>query len=407
MGFVTPLLLAGAGLVAIPIVLHLIMRREAQQLKFPALRFVQQRRTMNQHRLRLRHLLLLALRCAIIALLAFALARPTLRGSAAANKKDSPVATALVFDNSLRMQYQQQNESRLDRAKAIADWLLQQIPNESPVTVVDRAGRQRGQEMDHGAAELRVERLDLNAEVRPMADALNDAARWIEQKPDHRGEIYVFTDLAAEAWPESAVAELKQRLDEMPGTNVYLIDVGAEKPQNAGLGALRLSNERLAPGGLLRLDTDVNVLGNTSTDGSPNAEQVVELYVNNDLGQPEKRGQESIALDGNAQANVEFPSPSKSVRRPRCCCFRKRPRIRCSFARHSHRLLLPASRSRSSNAKWQRLARSNACHYRNTTQFAWPIRRRSPTPPGKHSLRMSTKAAALAFPSVATLAVMP
>ena len=78
--------LAGAALVALPIVLHLIMRRESKRLKFPALRFVQQRRMMNQHRLRLRQLLLLALRCAIIALLAFALARPTLRGSAGAGK---------------------------------------------------------------------------------------------------------------------------------------------------------------------------------------------------------------------------------------------------------------------------------------------------------------------------------
>jgi hypothetical protein len=307
MGFVTPLLLAGAGLIAVPIVLHLIMRREAQQLKFPALRFVQQRRTMNQHRLRLRQWLLLALRCAIIALLAFALARPTLRSSNAAGKKDAPVATALVFDNSLRMQYQQQNASRLDKAKELAGWLLAQIPAESPVTVVDRAGRQRGQEMDHGAAELRVERLDLSAEVRPMADALNDAARWLEGKPDYRGEVYVFTDLAAEAWPESAVAEFKQRLDEMPGANVYLIDVGAEKPQNAGLGALRLSSERLAPGGLLRLESNVNVLGEATKGGAPTAEQAVELYVNNNLGQPEKRGQESISLDGNAQANVEFP----------------------------------------------------------------------------------------------------
>ena len=93
MGFVTPALLGGAALIAVPIVLHLIMRREAQQLQFPALRFVQQRRTMNQHRLRLRHWLLLALRCAIIALLAFALARPTLRGSGAAGKEDAPVAS--------------------------------------------------------------------------------------------------------------------------------------------------------------------------------------------------------------------------------------------------------------------------------------------------------------------------
>src|SRR5207253_10912371 len=95
MGFVTPALLGGAALVALPIVLHLIMRREAKLFKFPALRFVQQRRTLNQHRLRLRHLLLLALRCAIIAFLAFALARPTLRGSGAAGKGGGPLGRAL------------------------------------------------------------------------------------------------------------------------------------------------------------------------------------------------------------------------------------------------------------------------------------------------------------------------
>src|SRR5688500_11723912 len=112
MGFVTPALLGGAVLIALPIVLHLIMRREAQKLRFPALRFVKQRRTVNQHRLRLRHWLLLALRCAIIALLAFALARPTLRGSGAAGKEGAPLASVLVFDNSLRMEYQHANESR-------------------------------------------------------------------------------------------------------------------------------------------------------------------------------------------------------------------------------------------------------------------------------------------------------
>ena len=58
MGFVTPALLGGAALVAVPIVLHLIMRREPRRLVFPALRFVEQRRTMNQHRLRLRQWLL-------------------------------------------------------------------------------------------------------------------------------------------------------------------------------------------------------------------------------------------------------------------------------------------------------------------------------------------------------------
>src|ERR1700759_5641477 len=105
MGFVTPALLAGAALIALPIVLHLIMRRETQRIKFPALRFVQQRRNQNQHRLQLRHWLLLALRCAIIALLAFALARPTLRGSGAAGKAGAPAAAAPLIRKSSPEQY--------------------------------------------------------------------------------------------------------------------------------------------------------------------------------------------------------------------------------------------------------------------------------------------------------------
>ena len=41
-------MLAGAALIALPIVLHLIMRREVQRLTFPALRFVQQRRARSK-----------------------------------------------------------------------------------------------------------------------------------------------------------------------------------------------------------------------------------------------------------------------------------------------------------------------------------------------------------------------
>src|SRR5688572_12372573 len=77
MAFVNLSLLAGGTLVAIPIVLHLVMRQRPKQEFFPALRFIQQRRLANQRRLQLRHWLLLALRCGAIGLLALALARPS------------------------------------------------------------------------------------------------------------------------------------------------------------------------------------------------------------------------------------------------------------------------------------------------------------------------------------------
>ncbi|MDP6446321.1 MAG: BatA domain-containing protein, partial [Pirellulaceae bacterium] len=83
MAFLNLSLLFGAGLVAVPIILHLAMRRKPKKLIFPALRFLQQRQESNRRKLQLRHLLLLLLRCLVIALIAIALARPSAASSVA------------------------------------------------------------------------------------------------------------------------------------------------------------------------------------------------------------------------------------------------------------------------------------------------------------------------------------
>src|SRR5262245_37687982 len=85
MAFVNLSLLLGGALVAIPVVLHLIMRQKPKQLVFPAVRFIQQRRIANQRRLQLRHWILLALRCAAIGLVALALARPSVASADLSN----------------------------------------------------------------------------------------------------------------------------------------------------------------------------------------------------------------------------------------------------------------------------------------------------------------------------------
>src|SRR3954453_22072252 len=92
MTFVNLSLLVGGTLIAVPIVLHLMMRQKPKVFVFPAVRFIQQRRLANQRRLQLRHWLLLALRCAAIGLLALALARPAVTSASLS----SWIAAALV-----------------------------------------------------------------------------------------------------------------------------------------------------------------------------------------------------------------------------------------------------------------------------------------------------------------------
>ena len=78
MSLLNPALLAGLGLMAVPILLHLLMRAKPKRLVFPALRLILQRKKQNSRRMRLRHFWLLLLRVLVIALIVFAMTRPSL-----------------------------------------------------------------------------------------------------------------------------------------------------------------------------------------------------------------------------------------------------------------------------------------------------------------------------------------
>src|SRR5438552_621365 len=107
MTFIHPLLLGGLLLIGIPVLIHLIMRQKPKHLLFPAFRFLLQRHRTNQRKLRLRHLVLLALRMLLIAIICFALVRPELSLSHGEGilSTERPAAIVLLFDTSYSMEY--------------------------------------------------------------------------------------------------------------------------------------------------------------------------------------------------------------------------------------------------------------------------------------------------------------
>ncbi|NBX30769.1 hypothetical protein EBR04_10080, partial [bacterium] len=122
--FLAPALLGAAALVAVPILLHMMMRRKPVPHPFPALRFLQQRAVANRRRLQVSHLLLLLLRVAALALLALAFARPVLRGATWLADGEAPVAAAFVFDTAPRMLLREGNRTRLEQSAAMAKVLF-------------------------------------------------------------------------------------------------------------------------------------------------------------------------------------------------------------------------------------------------------------------------------------------
>ncbi|MCH7960804.1 MAG: BatA domain-containing protein [Planctomycetes bacterium] len=101
MTFLHPgLALAGLAAVAIPIIIHLLMRRRRRPIMWGAMRFLLEAYRKHKRRLRLEQLLLLATRCLLIACLALALGRPILGAAGLLGGREA-TTLYLLIDNSL------------------------------------------------------------------------------------------------------------------------------------------------------------------------------------------------------------------------------------------------------------------------------------------------------------------
>ena len=299
MTFLHVAMLGGAALVAVPIVLHLIMRQQPRIAEFPALRFIKLREQSNRRRLQLRHLLLLLLRCAVILLLALALARPSMKASGILADQEAPAAVAMVIDNSPRMDYRHQNKTRLDQAKETALWLLPQLPAESDVAVLDGQTRDAVFGIDPAAARRRIARLTTAASGQPLAALLEEGLRLVTESERRRKEVYVLTDLTRPGWSEDAVRSLRTRLASSTDTAIYLIDVGVPTPINFGLVRSPAATSQASTGSAVRVGAELRHAG-------PAATRTVELYLATASGKFEKRSQQVVALGQGESKGVNF-----------------------------------------------------------------------------------------------------
>ncbi|OUT68057.1 MAG: hypothetical protein CBB70_07270 [Planctomycetaceae bacterium TMED10] len=298
--FITPLLLAGGLLVAIPIVLHLAMRERPRKLEFPALRFLQIRKESNRRRLKIRHLLLLLLRCLAVLLLAFALARPVFHSSSFFSAGSAPVAAAIAFDTRPRMNYLRENKTRLQVARDVGLEVIEQLPKGSQIVVLDSTGPRSQFDRDRGASIDRIAQLadaDGAADLNTLVD---NAIALLEKSDQPRKELYLLTDMGAVDWDSQATeATWKRRLEKYPDIHFSLLDVGVENPTNASLGNLRLDRTVVSEKDLIRIRTELRCTGCSGR-------QLAECFVFDRNGAAEKKGEKWIDCNAGDTLPVEF-----------------------------------------------------------------------------------------------------
>ncbi|MBE0591362.1 MAG: BatA domain-containing protein, partial [Gemmatimonadales bacterium] len=90
-GFLNPLALLGLVAAGIPPLLHLLGRRQPPIVVFPAIRYLTAAEREHSRRLKLRNLVLLLLRIAVIVFVVLALSRPVVRVRAGASHPPAAV----------------------------------------------------------------------------------------------------------------------------------------------------------------------------------------------------------------------------------------------------------------------------------------------------------------------------
>jgi hypothetical protein len=276
MTFVHPLLLGGLLLAGIPILLHLIMRQKPKRLPFPAFRFLLDRVRMNQRKLRLRHLLLLALRIMLVALICLALARPKLLTEGIINiAGNQPVAVALVFDTSMSMEYQSGQKSRLAEAQQRALELLDELPAASRVAVFDTADPASGDWIDNlPFARERIAALQLRPEGGSVTGSLAQAYRLLADLDEEPSQqpwprfLYIFSDRTPASWDAGQLphlTELRDRLLQKAKAPGLYIDVGMDQPEDLAIVQARLDRQVVPANTPARLHALVRATGREFT----------------------------------------------------------------------------------------------------------------------------------------------
>jgi hypothetical protein len=216
-GFLHPWALAGLVAAAVPILLHLLARREPPTVAFPAVRYLITTTREHQRRLKLQHLLLLLLRTLLIIVLVLAAAGPTLPRRGVADH--APSALVLVLDNSPSSGVVVAGTSRLTQLQAAGRAVLARATSDDALWLLTadglpRRGDRRALADEVGGLSVSPRRLDLGTALSVAGDILASDPR--------PGEIMLLTDLQASALSPAAprVPVVVGRPDGPPPANV-------------------------------------------------------------------------------------------------------------------------------------------------------------------------------------------
>lgn len=235
MSFLNPVILAGLAAVSLPIIIHLLNKLRVQRSKWAAMRFVQESMRKNRRRIQMEDLLLLIVRCLLVALLVLAFAQPVLKTRVAGGMAASgSVAVAVVLDNSASMGQSNGVETRFEEGQKAIDKAVDALGSGSILSlflVSDRADALIAKPSPD------LTRFRRSLQLAPLSNRSTDLAKGVraayeslKSVTDRPREVWIYTDSQAPAW--GGLDQIQQLEQQHPDINFKPVVLGHNGEEN-------------------------------------------------------------------------------------------------------------------------------------------------------------------------------
>jgi len=197
MGFFSPWFLAGIAAIGLPLWLHLLRQYKRAPRPFSSLMFFERRVQSSVKHRRLRYLLLLSMRMALLVLLALAFANPFVNRAAAAATRRK--LTIVAVDRSFSMRY----GDRMRDAKAQAHRVLNALPGRQLAQVIaldSRIENLTQPENDRNILSAAIDSIQPNDRASSFGEFVR-ALRVMDQTTNTRLEAHLIGDMQKTSMP--------------------------------------------------------------------------------------------------------------------------------------------------------------------------------------------------------------
>src|SRR4030095_14123059 len=198
MTFINPAILWGLLAVSIPILIHLFNLKRTRKIEFSTLMFLKEIQETKQKRIKLKQLLILLCRIALLMFIVMAFAAPFTKGFLGSLTDKSPASVLILFDDSFSMGGRSASGTDFESAKTKAADFLSTLDADDevffvPVSKIDDH-RYLSPYREINSARDSAANLEISDSRKPISAILNKAKNILSSSKYPLKEIYIITD---------------------------------------------------------------------------------------------------------------------------------------------------------------------------------------------------------------------